>query len=220
MRIDYWLFEYEDVITIESAQGKIINDLNGPDILRLDGDNSQLTGIITNYFNAASVDTDGIDLAMNYYIPSSAGEFGIHFTGTHTLSYEIPDPSGGTQDVAGLFNHDNFARSIPETKANLSFDWAKDNHSAALIAYYVDSYKTTRAVPPGASANIDEWVTVDLQYAYNFDFDDSAAVVTVGIKNVFDEEPPTVYDSVNFSYDPKHHDPRGQLFYVRAKYRF
>ncbi|MFK8048731.1 MAG: TonB-dependent receptor [Halioglobus sp.] len=220
MRIDYWLFEYEDVITIESAQGKIINDLNGPDILRLDGDNSQLTGIITNYFNAASVDTDGIDLAMNYYIPSSAGEFGIHFTGTHTLSYEIPDPSGGTQDVAGLFNHDNFARSIPETKANLSFDWAKDNHSAALIAYYVDSYKTTRAVPAGASANIDEWVTVDLQYAYNFDFDDSAAVVTVGIKNVFDEEPPTVYDSVNFSYDPKHHDPRGQLFYVRAKYRF
>lgn len=220
MRLDYWLFEYEDVITIESAQGKIISDLNGSDIIRLDGDNSQLTGINANYFNAASVDTDGIDLAINYFMPTSSGEFGVHFTGTRTLSYEIPGADGRTQDVAGLFNHDNFARSIPETKANLALDWTKDNHSAAIIAYYVDSYETTRAVPANASAKIDEWVTVDVQYAYNLQLDDSEAVITVGIKNVFDEEPPTVFDAANFSYDPKHHDPRGQLYYVRAKYRF
>lgn len=220
MRIDYWLFEYEDVITIESAQGKILSDLNGPDIIRLSGDNSQLVGINANYINAASVDTDGIDLAVNYVYPTSVGEFGAHFTGTHTLSYEIPDGAGGLQDVAGLFNHDNFARSIPETKANLALDWTHSSHSAAVIAYYVDSYKTTRAVPANASASIDSWLTVDLQYAYNFDFDGSEAAITVGIKNVFDEEPPVVYDGVNFSYDPKHHDPRGQLFYLRGKYRF
>ncbi len=220
MRIDYWRFEYEDVITIESAQGKLINDLNGPDIVRLAGDNSQLVGISANYINAASVDTDGIDFAFNYLFPTSVGEFGAHLTGTRTLSYEIPNPAGGKQDVAGLFNHDNFARSIPETKANLALDWTMNNHSAAVIAYYIDSYETTRAVPPTASADIDSWITVDLQYAYNFDFDGSEAVITLGLKNVFDEEPPVVYDGVNFSYDPKHHDPRGQMFYVRGKYRF
>ncbi|MFK7730934.1 MAG: TonB-dependent receptor plug domain-containing protein [Pseudomonadales bacterium] len=220
MRIDYWLFEYEDVITIESAQGKVLSDLNGPDIVRLDGDNSQLVGINANYINAASVDTDGIDIAVNYIYPTSVGEFGAHFTGTRTLGYEIPAAAGGTQDIAGLFNHDNFARSIPETKANLALDWTNNNHSAAIITYYVDSYETTRAVPETASANIDSWITVDLQYAYNFEIGDSEAVVTFGLKNVFDEEPPVVYDGVNFSYDPKHHDPRGQLFYVRGKYRF
>ncbi|MFK8021043.1 MAG: TonB-dependent receptor plug domain-containing protein [Pseudomonadales bacterium] len=220
MRIDYWRFEYENVITIESAQGKIISDLNGPDVVRLAGDNSQLVGINANYINAATVDTDGLDIAVNYIHPTDIGDFGIHFTGTRTLSYEIPDPAGGVQDVAGLFNHDNFARSIPETKANLSFDWANDSHSAALTAYYVDSYETTRAVPATASANIDSWVTVDLQYAYNLDLADSEAVITFGLKNIFDEEPPVVYDAANYSYDPKHHDPRGRLFYVRGKYRF
>jgi iron complex outermembrane receptor protein len=49
---------------------------------------------------------------------------------------------------------------------------------------------------------------------------DSEAIITVGMKNVFDEKPPVVYDAANFSYDPKHHDPRGQMYYVRAKYRF
>ncbi|MFT4942040.1 MAG: iron complex outermembrane receptor protein [Paraglaciecola sp.] len=220
MRIDYWAFEYEDVITVENAQGKIANDLNGPDIFRIAGDNSTLTGISSNYINAANVYTDGIDLAINYSYPSSLGEFGAHFTGTHTLSYEIPDASGGTQDVTGLFNQDNFARSLPQTKANLALDWTMDSHSAAIITYYVASYETTRAVPANASANIDAWITVDMQYSYNLEIADSKAVVTVGMKNVFDENPPVVYDAANLSYDPKHHDPRGQMFYVRAKYRF
>ena len=221
IRLDYWRFEYEEVITIESAQGKIIADLNGPDILRLAGDNSQLVGINANYFNASNVDTDGLDLSANYIIDgNSAGEFGVHLSGTHFLSYEIPTASGGTQDVAGFFNYNNFARSIPETKLNLSFDWTMGNNSAAVMVYWVDSYETTRTAPPTASQKIDDWTTVDLQYAYNMQFSSSEAVLSLGVKNVFDEKPPVVYDGVNFSYDPKQHDPRGQILYARIKYAF
>ena len=36
------------------------------------------------------------------------------------LSYEIPATGGGMKDVLGLFNHDNFARSLPETKTVIS----------------------------------------------------------------------------------------------------
>ena len=28
-----------------------------------------------------------------------------------------------------------------------------------------------------------------------------------------DEMAPLVYDAANFSYDPKHHDPRGRMVY-------
>ena len=221
MRIDYWRFDYEDVITVENAQGKVINDLNGEDIIRVAGPNSQLAGINVNYINAATVDTDGLDIAASYiYDTRSAGSFGANLEATHFLSYEIPDPQGGTRDVVGLFNHDNFARSIPETKMNLSLDWNLGNHSAAAIAYWVDDYKTTRDVPPGESASIDSWTTLDLQYTYNWQFSDSEAVIALGAKNVFDEEPPRVYDGVNFSYDPKHHDPRGRMYYLRLKYAF
>jgi iron complex outermembrane receptor protein len=221
MRIDYWRFDYEDVITIENAQGKLINDLNGEDIIRVAGPDSQLAGINVDFINAATVDTDGLDVAANYVISTGgAGDFGLHLTGTHFLKYEIPTADGGTQDVAGLFNHDNFARSIPETKLNVSADWNVGNHKAVVIAYWVDGYETTRSTPPGESAKIDSWTTVDLQYTYNLAFSDSEAVFSFGAKNVFDEEPPRVYDGVNFSYDPKHHDPRGRMFYARVNYAF
>jgi iron complex outermembrane recepter protein len=221
MRLDYWRFEYEDVITIESAQGKLIQNPNGADILRVDGPDSQLMGVNANYINAANVDTDGLDFAANYMIPTdSAGEFGLHLTGTHFLSYEIPGASGGTQDVAGQFNHDNFARSIPETKVNASVDWIAGNHKAVAIAYYVSDYETTRDTPPGVSSSIDSWTTLDLQYSYNLQFANSEAVFSLGAKNVTDEEPPEVYDAANFSYDPKHHDPRGRMYYARVKYAF
>jgi iron complex outermembrane receptor protein len=222
MRVDYWRFEYEDVITIESAQGKLQNDPNGADVIRIAGPNSQLAGVNANYINAASVDTDGLDLAAHYAIPTnSMGEFGLNFTATHFLSYEIPTADGtGTRDVAGFFNHDNFARSIPETKVNFSADWMLGNHTAAAIVYWVDEYETTRAVPDDESAKIDSWTTMDLNYSYNLAFSESAAVFSIGAKNVFDEKPPRVYDAANFSYDPKHHDPRGRMFYARVKYAF
>jgi len=221
MRLDYWRFEYEDVITVENAQGKLQNDLNGEDIIRVAGDDSQLAGINVDYINAANVDTDGLDLSANYLFASgSTGDFALHLTATHFLSYEIPDPSGGTQNVVGKFNHDNFARSIPETKANLSLDWISGNHKAVAMAYYVSSYETSRAVPVGSSQNIDSWTTLDLQYAYNLELDNSAAVFSLGVKNVFDEQPPVVYDAANLSYDPKHHDPRGRIYYARISYAF
>ena len=221
MRVDYWRFEYEDVITVENAQGKIQDDLNGEDIIRVAGDNSQLAGVNVDYINAAFVDTDGLDLNANFtYLANSMGDFGVRLSATHFLSYEIPAASGGTRDADGFFNHDNFARSLPETKANLSFDWSMDGHSAAAIATYVNSYQTTRTVPPGSSQKIDNWITVDLQYAYNLELSTNQAVFTVGVKNAFDEAPPVVYDAANLSYDPKHHDPRGRLYYVKAKYQF
>lgn len=221
MRIDYWRFDYEDVITIENAQGKIELDVNGEGILRAAGPDSQLIGINVDYINAATVDTDGLDVAANYIISTDgAGEIGLHLTGTHFLKYEIPDPDGGTQNVAGLFNHNNFARSIPETKLNVSADWNVGNHKAVIIAYWVDDYATTRAVPSSESAKIDSWTTVDLQYTYNFAFSDSEALLSFGAKNVFDEEPPRVFDGANFSYDAKQHDPRGRMYYARVKYAF
>jgi iron complex outermembrane receptor protein len=138
----------------------------------------------------------------------------------HFLSYEIPTASGGTEDVAGYFNHDNFARSLPETKANISMNWMMDRHSAAAIIYYVDSYETTRPIPEGESKDIDDWTTLDLQYAYNLPIGDGATKFTLGVKNITDEDPPRAYDSVNLSYDPKHHDPRGRTYYVNLAYRY
>ena len=224
MRVDWWQFEYEDVITIENAQGKINADPNrqNSDIRR--SDTGQLIGVSTNFINAAKVDTDGFDVSADWNLPAGdAGDFGVQLAYSRFNSYEIPDGNGGTRDVVGSFNHDNFVRSMPEAKWNLTTDWERGNHSAAVVLYHVDSYKTTRTVPASATAmgfdsNIDSWRTLDASYNYNFNIGDTRAVLTLGGKNLTDEEAPRVYDAANFSYDPKQHDPRGRIYYARVKF--
>lgn len=231
-RLDYWRFEYEDVITIENAQGKLNADPNGPEVLR--GPSGALSGINVDYLNASQVDTDGIDITADWSIPSSVGDFALQLSATRFLSYEIPCAGSnargctgatGTQDVVGFFNFDNFVRSMPETKVNFTANWTRDSHKLALLGYWTSSYETTREVPEaiqqaGFSQNIDSWLTMDLQYTYTFKFGDTDAILTLGGKNITDEEAPAVYDAVNFSYDPKHHDPRGQIWYGRIKLAF
>ena len=235
LRMDYWRFDYKDVIVAEDAQGKLNDDPNGPDVNRLSGAGSQLQGITTNYINASSVETDGIDLAVDWRLPSGrAGQFGAHLTATHFLSYVIPCTApnrrgcagaSGTQDVVGFFNYDTFVRSMPATKLNASLDWTRGPHRVALLGFYTSSYETTRPVDPrarslGYTRNIDSWLTVDLQYAYAFKLAGAEGILSLGSKNLFDEEAPRAYDGVNFSFDPKHHDPRGRLWYAGIKVDF
>ena len=216
--LDYWSVDYTDVITIESAQGKVAADRDQPDVKRTAGDT--LIGVTTNYFNAAEVDTDGFDLGIKYAFPQTElGEFSIKMDLTRMLSYEIPI-GGRTTDVVGLFNHDNFARSLPEIKSNTTFRWQQGQHKASIAGRYISSYKTTRGgVPAGYSQNIDSHLTWDLQYNYELSAVSVDTRITIGVLNATDEEPPQVWDAANFSYDSRQHDARGRLTYIGLKFR-
>ena len=219
-KFDYWMVDYTNVITVESAQGIVSRTPNDPKVKRtVDG---TLTGVTTSYFNASSVDTNGFDVEMTYGMDTAIGEMLLGLNATHMLQYEIP-VSGVATDVVGLFNHDNFARSLPETKMVLSAALQSGKHSAAAFGRWVSSYETTRPVSASAAAqgftqDIDSFFTVDLQYSHTFDFNGADDLkFTLGIKNAFDEEVPQVYDAANWSYDPKHHDPRGRMISVGLK---
>ncbi|MGS2718966.1 TonB-dependent receptor domain-containing protein [Paraglaciecola aestuariivivens] len=222
-RLDFWKVDYKDVITIEDANGKLLADPDGEDIIRLvPGDpTSELTGVITNYFNAETIDASGIDFEATYALDVSEGELEFKVAAAHILNYEVP-LNGVSTDVSGLFNHNNFVRSMPKTKGNLSVQWKNDQHSIYARLNYVSDYTNTRVVPAstGLTDKIDSYSPVDVQYRYNMELGEGAAEVTLGLINVFDQAPPEVYDAANFSYDPKHHDPRGRLFYIRGAYHF
>jgi iron complex outermembrane receptor protein len=217
--LDYWAVDYTNVITIESAQGKVVVDPSQPDIKRTS--DGTLFGITTNYFNAASVNTDGIDLEVVYDFPAtSIGDISLSVDASHYLSYEIP-LGGQKTDVVGLFNHDNFARSLPDTKANASLKWESGSHQASVTARHIAGYETTRAAPPaGYSNTIDSHLTWDAQYNYQLSMSSMDTQITLGVLNMTDEEPPLVWDAANFSYDSRQHDARGRMAYVRLKFAF
>ncbi len=223
MKLDYWAVDYTNVITKESAQGIVQRTPNSPQVIRQDG---TLVGVTTPFFNATFVETDGVDLEMSYSMDTDAGLLSLGFNATHYLSYEIPVKNANDvyvrTDVVGLFNHDNFARSLPDTKAVISANLINGPHSVAAFARHVAAYETTRALSATATAlggfsqDIDSFTTLDLQYSYQVQSED--IILTVGVKNAFDEDVPVVFDDANWSYDPKHHDPRGRIFSLGLKY--
>ena len=219
MKLDYWAIEYSDVITIESAQGKVAANPNDPDVKRTTG--GTLTGVTTKYFNAAYVNTSGLDFESTYDFDTPWGQAQVGVNMMHMFEYEIP-LNGSAVDVVGKFNHDNFARSLPETKAVFHAALESGNNSLALFGRYTTDYSTTRpldaiATSRGFSQKIDSFFTVDLMDSYTIQMSDSELKLSVGVTNLFDEEVPLVYDAANWSYDPKHHDPRGRMVYVGFK---
>ena len=216
VRLDYWNIAYEDVITIESAQAVLDADPNGPSIVRQDPSDptSTLAGISTDYFNAANIDASGVDVEVNYGM--EFGESTLDFTlgWSRYLSYEIP-ANGEVYDAVGSFNFGSFVRSMPEDKANLSALWINDKHSFNARVDYVSSYTNNRQ-----GDTIEAFTPVEIQYRYTIDLKESEATVSLGVQNLFDEAAPFVADGANFSYDPKQHDPRGRIFYVKATYEF
>ena len=221
LKLDYWAIDYTDLITIESAQGKVIANPNDPDVKRtIDG---SLIGVNTSYFNASGVDTNGFDLEMTYDFDTGLGSAQVGLKAMHMLQYEIPLQTGEVKDVVGLFNHDNFARSLPETKMVLHGALQNGNHSLVAFGRWVSDYETTRALDQiaqsrGYTQDIDSFFTVDLKYSYNFEMNNNDLLLTLGMTNALDEEVPLVYDAANWSYDAKHHDPRGRMVYVGLKY--
>ena len=217
--VDYWSIDYENVITIENAQGKIIADPTDPDIKRISG---TLVGVTTEYQNAENVEAEGIDIEGSYSFDTAWGEASIGFNTARILGYEIPNGSGGMRDVVGLFNHDNFARSMPETKSVISAKLSNGDHNFAAYIRMISEYETTRALDAlatsrGFSQDVDSFTTLDLRYSYDMEVSGYDVKLSAGINNATDEAAPIVYDAANFSYDPKHHDPRGQMVFLGIK---
>jgi len=216
VRLDYWNIAYEDVITIESAQAVLDADPNGASIVRQDPNDptSTLAGISTDYFNAASIDASGIDVEVSYGLEFGDSTLDLSVSWSRYLSYDVP-VNGETYDAVGSFNFGSFVRSMPEDKGNFSAHWINDKHSVMARVDYVSSYTNNRQ-----GDTIESFTPVEVQYRYVIDFNESEATVSLGVQNLFDEAAPFVADGANLSYDPKHHDPRGRVFYMKASYEF
>jgi iron complex outermembrane receptor protein len=218
-KVDYWRVDYTDLITVENAQGKIADDPNGDDIIRSEA--GLLSSIKVDYFNSSSVKVEGIDFESTWRI---SDQFNLTFNASHFLTYELTKENGEVIEAAGSFNHDNFARSLPETKATLNANWVGDMQRASINVNYISSYETSidLSALPSESTTIDAFTTIDTQYSVNFGItEDSEAVLTLGIKNLLDKEPPRAFNGYgNLSYDPKQHNPLGRVLYANVKVAF
>lgn len=232
IEVDYWSFDFTDLIIQENFQAILNANPQDPDRVIRAGD--PLTGpllqVNTTYVNASSLETSGLDIVSSYKIDTDIGQFTPSLNATYILAYDLDDPQAGDIDGVGLRNFSNIGVSTPQLRLNLGLNWSSDNHSANLFARYIDSYEDDQNCADGSTFSpactsgfkeIDSIVTVDFQYNMNLGAmldTDASYILTLGGINITDEEPPQVF--TNAGFDSKVHDPRGRQLYARIAIEF
>jgi outer membrane receptor protein involved in Fe transport len=217
INLSYWNFDFNDMIAASLTQTIVTADPNGPLVHRNDA------GIISlverPFFNAGAIKTDGVDFKVNYEIPTkNFGYFILDAQGTFVSRYDIQDEKAGSViDGVGSDNNGNIGAAMAEWRTNMRVNWHQDNHSATVTARYYSDVERVR----GSSAGVAEatWV-FDAHYSYIFELKPAAVLVTVGARNLFNNEPNIVLTTDNQYFVGTYQDPAGRVLYLSAKVNF
>lgn len=217
--VDYFDFSFKDVIIPENPQSIINADPTGSQVIRSGGDTGTIIRVNSNYVNASSVDTNGVDFSAKYTFETGMGDFAPFVSGTYVANYDLDDPQAGLVEGAGSRNFTNFGTSIPELRYNAGIGWQSGAHQLNVFARHVSSYDDDQ----NAGLEVDSHTTYDAQYKVRLsdliENDMMEGVnLTVGAINLTNEDPPQVF--TNGGFDSKVHDPRGRLLYIGADVEF
>ncbi len=197
MTLDYYDVSIEDAIATTSrttvlnrcfdvAPGDFDANCNGMSARDFKG---ALTEVHSGTSNENDIETSGIDLEVSYSVDMGPGTFTTDFLWNHVNEYVQTSIEDGTSvDYVGEV-------TTPEDRANLNFGYRMDDWSFSWRMRYwgksVDSveeanFNFTTFEPLTDFNNFDAVVYHDISATY---FISDNAETTIGIRNLFDEEP-------------------------------
>jgi outer membrane receptor protein involved in Fe transport len=218
--VDYWRYDYTDIIVKQNAQALVNANPNAPFVIRPLGARGPISQVLVSFVNATEVLTDGYDFTGTF--ARDLGPADLSFTARSSYINQYTTNLGrGDEDLAGFRNFQNFARSLPKWRTNLSATYDLGAHAFSTNVNYISSYKENLANPadPLNGFVIDAFTSVDFQY--NLQLEAYGAELWVGLINAFDEYPPSTRAPGDLQgFDRLVHDPRGRMAYIRMAKRF
>ena len=207
--VDYWTFDYEELIAQDEApQAIVLNDClddgipNDPRVIRDAG--GQLREVITQFVNIGAVETSGIDINANYNRDIWNGNLNLNLGATFVNKFDVDRDGDGTNefDGAGSRNFLNSFSTMPELRANLGATYFLNDHTFNISARYIDGYTNDQSsqfdpANPGrilVAAPVASWATIDAQYSYIWSglIGDGDTTITIGANNIGDNNPPAL----------------------------
>lgn len=221
--LDYWRFNYDDLISQdEGAQAIINNDCaddgipNDPRIERDAGGN--IRRVNSFFINTSSVKTDGIDFSAGYGFDIGEGvlDLSSHASFINSFEYE-EEPGEGFVDIVGSRNSLNQFRSLPQLRANVSAQYKWGQHLVTSTVRYISSYEND-----SNNETVDSFTTLDVQYAFTVSgfISEGDTHISIGANNLLDEEPPTLGSGERPGFDDTVHDIRGRIIYASFTQHF
>ena len=169
--------------------------------------------------NIGSIETSGIDIAVHASSnDTSIGTFTSRFNATILDKYieRTPNPDGSetATDRTGTHTDETFEQAFPELRATSTVGWRSisDRWSGSMTFRYVDDMETANG------ETLDSALFTDVQLSFTPAVADDAFTVTLGINNVFDEDPPVLNTSL-VGVSLVSHDIPGTVGYLRFKYQ-
>lgn len=191
--VDYFRFNQENLITSLTASA-ILGNLNafGHLVVRNAPAPGQTVGTISHVIstqqNLARAEYEGVDLNIRWVFPRTDwGQFRMDLSATYQMERSFVGATGVYTDQDGNY-------SSPLWRGTATFAWSRGDWSASLYATYIGEYNqilsglTNAATRPKTN---EQWVWSP-QIAYRGFMN---STITVGARNVFNEEPPLAVGS-------------------------
>jgi iron complex outermembrane recepter protein len=233
--LGYYRHEIEDAIQARDVQTQLRRCLAAGGLdPALCGDfsrqtNGNLNPISNFLLNFGTVETDGVDLKVNWLSPEwGFGSLNASLQTTFVNKYEAIDKDGAQSPrEVGVEVNDS---AIPEWQSNLQLGWNKGNFDFTYGLRYIDAISedctnaTIAAVPGCLNLNAQNQLGSvayhDIQFGWKNAFSLEGLKFSAGANNVFGKEPPVCVTCSLNGYDAGTYDLPGAFWYVSADYRF
>ncbi len=222
--VDVWSIEQDNKIDEQdfgSVYNTHCNDQNSTVCVRLPAVNGDALGVIqtvnSTFENVSSQEASGVDLSTNYNLDlNDMGllKFNLEWSYMHEFTRD-------DREYIGEYEY-------PRHRGLFATNWEFDKFNVNMNISYIGSFEDTPDADfDGAldfdmvkTRDVDSQTLVDIQGAYNMN---DAVRISVGMNNVFDEEPPFAIgdgDSDLYGYAGSVHNPRGRYVYTNLTWRF
>jgi iron complex outermembrane recepter protein len=197
-------------------------------------DDKRVDTIMDKTTNVGVDRLDGLDLAAGWDFGTPVGNWNIQSVASYLRAY---DRTLGNTIIegAGTFDlHDGGSGgAFPHWRFNANLGWALGGFAAGLRTYFIGSYKECgdgEGVMSGdglcfipthvGERMVEASNTWDLTVAYSFKALGGQTGISAGVINLFDQEPPRVYNGFANATDTFSYDLMMRQFFARLTHRF
>jgi len=177
------------------------------------GQVTQIRGLLQNI---ASIETDGVDLTLNFRTrETGAGTFGLFWTHTFLFNYRVtvPATTGFTVIDREGTEQGSPDQAFPKYKSTAILDWTLGQIGASLTGRYISG------VEEGNGNKMDSRFYTDVQLRWNPDWLGEGLGFAIGANNLFNTDPPPCFTCGLNNMDPTTYDVPGTFFYGRVTLR-
>jgi iron complex outermembrane receptor protein len=237
IEVNYYDIEIDGAIQAPAPQDVLNACITTLAPIFCDAVNRNPSGTITSIDgvlqNIGGIETRGMDFNFDLTTaPTGIGHFRFQWMTSYLLDYDelVANAQGGFDviDRKG-FEVGSPTRGYPEIKSNFNTDWFRNDWQVRLGIRYMDSLVEncqglvadlgqTQFCSNAPDTNKLGSVTyVDTQVNWSpSNFLDGRWTFSIGIDNLFDEEPPVCFSCDLNSYDGTLYEVGGQFWYLRA----